>query len=90
MNSYKVIDNPVLAQRAEVVTGSNRLVQAERACELATVLAALRLWQREYGGMSARSIMECQPEHFTEPGVQPLSDDRIDALCEKLNAGGKL
>jgi hypothetical protein len=48
--------------------------------ELATVLAALRLWQasREYGEDLAPYM-----GHFEEH--QPLSSWQIDELCERLN-----
>ena len=46
--------------------------------ELSTILAALRYWQRhavdfETGG------------HFKN--VEPLGDEEIDSLCERLNCG---
>lgn len=45
--------------------------------ELATVLAALRLFQ-EY-----EAVPDNQMDHFKE--VDPLSDSEIDELCERLN-----
>jgi hypothetical protein len=42
--------------------------------ELATVLAALRIFQRD---------PDPTMEHFDE--VEPLSADEIDELCEELN-----
>jgi hypothetical protein len=50
--------------------------------ELATVLAALRLFQRQRGGFNRPEW----GEHFVE--VRPLTDRQIDALCERLNCGG--
>lgn len=50
---------------------------------LATILAALRLFQRMYAGQTAKAIREAWPEHFK--GVRPLSTEDIDALCEELN-----
>jgi hypothetical protein len=50
---------------------------AER--ELATVLAALRMWQA--GSHEPAELSE----HFDE--CEPLSPDEIDALCERLNGG---
>jgi hypothetical protein len=50
--------------------------------QLATVLAALRLFQKERGGFN-------RPEwypHFAD--VKPLTDRQIDTLCERLNCGG--
>lgn len=48
--------------------------------ELATVLAALRHWQRE---ITTKQRVESYPEHFAE--VTPLADEEIDGLCEALN-----
>lgn len=60
------------------------------ASNLATILAALRLFQRTYDGHEAEDIYEAFPEHF-EPadGKQPLplGSEDIDALCEQLNFG---
>lgn len=56
--------------------------------ELATVLAALRLWQDSdlemQGDADARRFLA-----IAEDGgrVRSLSDEEIDALCERLNAG---
>jgi hypothetical protein len=51
--------------------------------ELATVLAALRFWQRkglDLGGM--------EQEIASDGGeLTPLTDDEIDDLCRKLNGG---
>jgi hypothetical protein len=49
--------------------------------ELSTTLAALRLFQnvRRHDGDLAVEQME----HFDE--VDPLTDDQIDSLCERLN-----
>lgn len=49
--------------------------------ELATVLAALRYWQRE-GLMSAGHEQDVATDGGT---LQPLSADEIDTLCEELN-----
>jgi hypothetical protein len=49
--------------------------------ELATVLAALRYWQRMTDEATRGNISE----HFDEE--EPLTDDDIDELCEKLNVG---
>jgi hypothetical protein len=46
--------------------------------ELATVLAALRLFQRE--GIGSHHELA---DHFAD--VRPLTDPQIDALCERLN-----
>jgi hypothetical protein len=66
------------------------------ASELATTLAALRLFQRTYEGKEGREIAEAWPEHFNlvdppeddpdwvvEP--PPLGTDDINTLCERLN-----
>ena len=48
--------------------------------ELATVLAALRYWQRKLP-------IGAKPEAdiATDGGIEPLSAEEIDALCEKIN-----
>ena len=51
--------------------------------ELATVLAALRYWQRE-GLMSAG----CEQDIASDGGrMEPLTEGQIDELCERLNCG---
>jgi hypothetical protein len=50
--------------------------------ELAIVLASLRFWQDEMSPHPHAS--GCYPEHFD--GIEPLTSDEIDALCERLNA----
>lgn len=60
---------------------TNNLLPAR---ELATVLAALRCFQKSLtqgNGAALRAL-----PHFTE--CKPLSADEIDALCEQLNCGG--
>jgi hypothetical protein len=47
----------------------------------ATVLAALRSWQRE-GLMSSRHEHEIASDGAT---LEPLTREEIDALCEELN-----
>ena len=49
--------------------------------ELSTVLAALRMWQRH-----TDSNTSAMHHHFEE--VAALTEDEIDALCERLNCGG--
>ena len=57
--------------------------------ETATVLAALRYWQRRVvmsEGDSPNPVKEIRaatPEHFV--GHQPLDAKQIDVLCERLN-----
>jgi len=48
--------------------------------ELATLLAALRFWQRAVPEKDAKAY---SPLHFQS--CQPLAHAEIDALCEKLN-----
>jgi hypothetical protein len=52
--------------------------------ELATVLAALRYWQRE-GIHSGGHEQDIAADGDT---IKPLTADEIDALCERLNYGG--
>jgi hypothetical protein len=61
------------------------------ASESATILAALRLFQRTYEGSSSPAIARDWPEHFEE-GMQsvqpwPLGSEDIDTLCERINCG---
>ncbi|MCZ7645681.1 MAG: hypothetical protein M5U26_10415 [Planctomycetota bacterium] len=57
--------------------------------ETATILAALRLWQRRVVEPASRSsqpnqvIASAAPDYFTEH--TPLDATEIDALCERLN-----
>lgn len=51
--------------------------------ELATVLAALRYWQRE-GLMSAGHEQDIACDGGR---IEPLNDSQIEALCERLNCG---
>ena len=52
--------------------------------ELATVLAALRYWQRDLIDSAKQGNNLTSPEHFTDT-VMPLTFDEIDDLCERLN-----
>jgi hypothetical protein len=59
------------------------------ASETATILAALRLFQRTYEGCDSGAIARDFPEHFEE-GMQsvepwPLGSEDIDTLCERIN-----
>lgn len=61
----------------EALTGSENQLFNQR--ELATVLAALRFWQRR-----------CDPrdpemEIATDGDIEALSDSEIDTLCERIN-----
>ena len=51
--------------------------------DVATILAALRFFQEEYEGKSARTIREEWPNHFQ--GIKPLSTEDISDLCERIN-----
>ena len=56
--------------------------------ELATVLAALRMFQRNYEDRDAFHIRRDWPEHFRTNGgrtIKPLGSEDIDALCERIN-----
>jgi hypothetical protein len=48
--------------------------------EIATILAALRNWQID--GLN-EDLVDTFSGHFEDH--EPLSDDEIDALCERLN-----
>jgi hypothetical protein len=60
--------------------------------DLATVLAALRLFQQTYEDCDSRTIAAAWPEHFQITGdgesdvnPPPLGTDDIDTLCEAIN-----
>jgi len=58
------------------------------ASDLATVLAALRMFQQRYKECDGDTIAKDWPEHFTQPNgtlLPPLSTEDIDELCERLN-----
>jgi len=72
------------------------------ASDTATILAALRLFQRTYEDCDAAAIAEAFPEHFEfgtrvfdeqgqvieQPVIpQPLGSEDIDLLCERINCG---
>ena len=72
---------------AEQAQASNPL---EDPSNLATVLAALRLFQRTYDGYAAKHIYDAFPDHFVAADgskIEPLGTDDIDALCVDLNCG---
>lgn len=51
----------------------------------ATILAALRLFQKTYRDKDAKVIRKDWPEHFYD--IAPLGSEDIDALCEEINFG---
>lgn len=57
--------------------------------EIATVLAALRLWQMWQIGENYRTInIPVLDEIASADGeVEPLTNIEVDALCERINAG---
>jgi hypothetical protein len=58
------------------------------ASDVATMLAALRMFQQYYEGQSAEAIRDVQSEHFIDHKgnwIMPLGTDDIDVLCESLN-----
>jgi len=59
--------------------------QKRRRENAATILAALRMFQQRYEDKDAEAIRRDWPEHFD--GVEPLSTEDIDALCEEINLG---
>jgi hypothetical protein len=52
--------------------------------EVATLLAALRNWQTD---SLNEDLAEAFSGHFEEH--EPLSDEEIDALCQRLNFAGE-
>jgi hypothetical protein len=63
------------------------------ASDVATILAALRLFQKEYEDFDSVSIADAWPMHFNVQGdgddiavePEPLGSIRIDDLCERIN-----
>jgi len=63
------------------------------ASDIATILAALRAFQRDWMDCDSVSIAEAWPMHFDVQGEgderevvpQPLGSEDIDALCERIN-----
>ena len=56
--------------------------------ELATVLAALRMFQKNYEDVNGDAIANDWPEHFTRDDgsrIEPLGTEDIDSLCERIN-----
>jgi len=52
--------------------------------ELALVLAALRNWEMD---ALNEDLVDTFSGHFED--YEPLSDDEIDELCQRLNFGGE-
>ena len=52
--------------------------------DIAQLLAALRNWQTD---SLNEDLADAFAGHFEDH--EPLSDDEIDALCERLNFGGE-
>ncbi len=50
--------------------------------ETATILAALRLWQRKAGHLGVTDEIHIATDHGT---FEPLDAKEIDNLCEKIN-----
>jgi hypothetical protein len=64
------------------------------ASDVAAILAALRLFQREYKDCSIEEIGSFWPDHFSydtdasmdqEMDPEPLGAEAIDELCERIN-----
>ena len=49
--------------------------------EISTLLAALRLFQKE---AEKFNMLEAFPDHFDDGTMTPLSSEEIDCLCEKI------
>jgi hypothetical protein len=70
-------------ERVRYLNGADGLVLNTE--DKATVLAALRLFQRTYEDKDAEIIHADWKEHFNNGSIMPLSTEDIDALCEKIN-----
>ncbi len=53
--------------------------------ELATILAALRYWQKEYNNTAADASSPFHHIAANEGEFPPLSTRQVDALCERIN-----
>lgn len=60
--------------------GEPALSLAVSVRELDTILAALRLWQREQDTLHDRELLAIAGEHG-----RALDNDEIDALCVRIN-----
>jgi hypothetical protein len=56
--------------------------------ELATVIAALRYWQKNYGDVAMLAGREFYDIAVNSGEFPPLSLQKIDALCERINVAG--
>ena len=60
------------------------------ASDIATILVALRMFQRHYEDVDANGIIGDWPDYFSSdandglPGA-PLGSEDIDTLCEEIN-----
>lgn len=72
---------------AEVVDEEFGTVDAGVKNDVATVLAALRLFQRTYDNMGSEQIIDEWPDHFGQwrTPLAPLGSEDIDDLCERIN-----
>ena len=57
------------------------------ASETATVLAALRLFQKEFRDCEAKDIYDHFPDHFLSGDrmLEPLGTEDINELCERIS-----
>lgn len=58
--------------------------------DIATILAALRLFQEKYENDDEHAVYEDWEEHFTDDDgelIAPLGSDDINTLCEEINCG---
>lgn len=73
--------------------GSEPEAEVLDASDVATILAALRLFQREYDGWPNEQIAEAWPDHFewvnngddSFATPEPLGSESIEKLCERIN-----
>ena len=79
---FIVIDTVSTTGKAKGAQAMN--TRALNESEMSTLLAALRLWQRE---LSRSGLPEWADEYFRD--CEPLTIDQIDELCERLNCGEK-
>lgn len=56
--------------------------------DVATILAALRMFQEAYEDESSDAIEADWPNHFE--GIEPLGTEDINTLCENINTSKNL
>jgi hypothetical protein len=84
---YSTVDSVYLPNAIAAYRENKPIVLAADECELATILAALRYWQRI--GYQSDAKYDGEDSIANVAGtVEALTPDEIDSLCERINTGG--